>query len=197
MGCLYLPCRSPIIGVFVFGDDLVHGGDGAFDHAVIRLNGGDMLKPYTGLRHDAGEKVILSACQLDQFIADADGHGKKSGLDQHTDEGAEVGGNEESDQHADENDEDDEGSTATGMEALLRTDVVNRERQTLFIAEDGLMLSAVVHKDTADILHARDKHHIENEKQDLENTFKGGLDESVEIGVLDIHAGESFEQGVR
>ena len=53
----------------VLGDDLFHGGDGALDHAVVRLEHRQMLKGHARRGDEARQPVLMPAGQLDQLVA--------------------------------------------------------------------------------------------------------------------------------
>ena len=70
------------------------------------------------------------------------------------------------------------------MEARLRPHVLDRQRQALFVAEDGLVLRTVVREHTLDVLHVRHAPEIQQEDDDAQQALKevahdGAVDEAV------------------
>ena len=70
------------------------------------------------------------------------------------------------------------------MEPGLRPHVLHRQRQALFIAENGLVLRAVVRKHTRDVRHARHAPQVQQEDDDAQQTLHevthhGAVDEAV------------------
>ena len=76
------------------------------------------------------------------------------------------------------------------MKARLRPHVLDRQRQTLFIAEDGLVLRAVVGEHTLDVLHVRHGPQIQQEDDDAQQS----LEEVAHDGALDKALGQTGEQ---
>lgn len=63
----------PIVFFFIFGYDLVHCGNGALNHAVVRFLGGYVLEPYARSRNNFCKEVVMPAGKFDKLVSDADG----------------------------------------------------------------------------------------------------------------------------
>ena len=89
-----------------------------FDLSVVRLASCQTLDPKSGCGNDSGDDVIVSACKLDDLICDCNDYGKYRNLNEHSKpqnfpRNAEYA---EYDDRNEQNDED-EGCAATGMES--------------------------------------------------------------------------------
>ena len=178
----------PIIAS-VLGDDFLDGGNSALDHIVVGLLGGDMLEPNAGRGNNSREEVIVSAREADKLVADAHNEGEgdqtdaRSGNDIEDLMVNESRGDEHIDHDRNEKHEDKEGGAAAGMESLLLAYVFNGQLKSLLVAEDRLVLRAVVHKGTADILHKSDGCHISDHYRDLDHARNSGAKEVVAISL--------------
>ena len=76
------------------------------------------------------------------------------------------------------------------MEARLRPHVLDRQRQALFVAEDGLVLRTVVREHTLDVLHVRHAPEIQQEDDDAQQALK----EVAHDGAVDEAVGQAGEQ---
>lgn len=106
-----------------------------------------------------------------EFVGDAHHKRQQKQLDQHPQENI-VHGEQGKDHRIDENCRNDndqqEAGAAPGMVLGLGPDVVHRQLQTLLIAEDGLMLRAVIGEGPADVLHPGYGDHIGHEDGDTQ-----------------------------
>ena len=93
-------------------------------------------------------------------------------------------------QNADDDDDEQEARAAAGVEARLWPHVLDRQRQALFVAEDGLVLRAVVGEHTLDVLHVRHGPQIQQEDDDAQQS----LEEVAHDGALDKALGQTGEQ---
>ena len=76
------------------------------------------------------------------------------------------------------------------MKARLRPHVLDRQRQTLFVAEDGLVLCAVVGEHALNVLHVRHAPQIQQEDDDAQQPLK----EVAHDGAVDEAPGQAGEQ---
>ena len=110
----------------------------------------------------------MSARELNELIAESHHERKQQDFDQRTNkhgrnasrESQKERINKEGDENTDDQHQDKEGRTASGMEASLPSHVLYRQRQTVLIAEDRLMLRTVILEGPANILHQRNEQHI-------------------------------------
>ena len=72
---------------------------------------------------------------------------------------------------SDDDDYKHKARTAARMEARLLTDVFYGQFQSVFIAEDRLMLRTVIHKRAADILHQRHSRDVAHKDQHAQHAF--------------------------
>ena len=78
------------------------------------------------------------------------------------------------------------------MEASLKTYVLDRKLKSALIAENGLVLCAVVLEGTADVLHKSYERHVSNEYRYLEESLKEGFAKRVECGIFNGKEGNCF-----
>ena len=90
---------------------------------------------------------------------------------------------EEPREDAQHDDHEQEARAAPGMEAALGPDVLHRQGQALLVAEDGLVLRAVVGEETLHVLHPGDEAEVDEEDDDLQRAF-----EEAAQGIMPVHA---------
>ena len=72
---------------------------------------------------------------------------------------------------ADHDHDEQKARPAAGMEAGLLTDVLDRELLSVLVAEDGLMLRAVVGEQTLHVAHAGTQLHVREQDNDANKTL--------------------------
>lgn len=133
-------------------NDKLKSTDGALYHRVVRLIGRDALKLSARPRKDGGQNIVMPADPTVYFIAHANNDGQDKKLDTHSRPSvADLYKRADNDTYDD--DHEQEARAASRMQPALRAHILNRERQTLFVAENGLMLSTVICKQALHILH--------------------------------------------
>ena len=113
---------------------------------------------------------------------------------QHTDKG--IGTVHKGEDHAAEedghhDDHKEEAGAAAGMVLGLGADIVHRQRQARLVAEDGLMLGAVVGKDPLDVLLPGAEDQVGQKQRHLHHA----LDQVQKGGMGDPAAQETGDQG--
>lgn len=144
--------RLPGVAAFLVGNDKLKRAYGAADHVIIRLVCGYALHLLARPRENGGQKIIMPSHPAIDLVADTDDDRKHEELEPHSCKRA---GNVDkgSGNYAYDDDDEHEACSATGMQSRLWTDVFNRERKTLFVAEYCFVLSTVVCKQPLHILH--------------------------------------------
>lgn len=147
-----------------------HTGNSDLDHVVGRLLGSDLLQCKTRLGQEIYKAVLRTACQADKLIRDTgnhrdqrEAHEKLQYRGLHPDEHEDEDGD-------DHNDEDKAGSTSLMQSGSLLY-IFDGEILTILDAVDALMLCAVIHEDTANLLHAGDQENVTQEEADADQTF--------------------------
>ena len=124
----------------------------------------------------------MSARNLYKLVADSHSKGKETELDEreykligrlsrysHID-----GVDAKTDAYTDDKHKDEEGCSASWVEATLIANVFYRKLKSRFIAEYRFVLCAVIFKGSANILQEADERHINDENDYLQESCKDG-----------------------
>ena len=138
----------------------------------------------------------MLAAELDELIADTDCERKQKELEYGSEpRNAERSvGDKETHDDSDEQAQKDEARAAAGMKSALLLDVLDGQRELVFIAENRLVLGSVILENALHIAHLRNDENVGEEDDNLEKSLGYALPEYYDLAALsDVGNGKTDE----